>query len=421
MKVFYLATSLFSGWLIRPYDTSALLSEAYTCAGFLSPLAARWDALWMGHTARAGYQHEQQLAFFPLCPILASVFSNGLAVDCPELAGSVVSMLCHVIASPLVFSTTQTVCSTAQNESAAYAVALWALNPAMPFYSSCYADAPFALLAFLCLRCALDERLLLASGFAVLAAFLRSNGALLAAPLLACALVRWRRCRKLKNLFHVLFSLAPALPSLAFQLVAVKWFCFDHVSTPAAWCSDQDRDSKMPLQLGIRSLPYTYVQSRYWGVGFLTSWRLQQVPNIMLGLPAIAITACALLEAVCAYPRTMLTLCLLQDPVICTDKRARQHRSSQASAAKATDRTSAHVTHPAVVGATAAWGVMGATAALVMHIQVSTRLMSAWPPCIWYLARKAAGNEAFAQKLFVFCGVYATTGSVLFATFYPWT
>lgn len=46
---------------------------------------------------------------------------------------------------------------------------------------------------------------------------------------------------------------------------------------PAEWCRD-----KIPI-------PYSYVQSRYWDVGFLRYFELRQAPNFLLAAPAIAL------------------------------------------------------------------------------------------------------------------------------------
>jgi phosphatidylinositol glycan class V len=402
--------SLAAGWTVSPYDTSAALGSS--CSSALYPLAERWDALWMAKAARCGYVHEQQLAFFPAFPLLAHSASFGL---CPEIGGVLLAFVCQVACAPLVCSTAR-VASGNSNRVAAHASAAWALNPAMPFFSSAYADAPFALLAFACMRLAMSEHIVLAAITALCGASLRSNGALLAAPLVACVIagVRRRGLRRLKGvevvkyILWLLCALSPALPSLLFQLYAVRLFCgeSDWKQQPM-WCP------KESMGLLSLSLPYKYVQGRYWGLGFLSFWQLEQLPNIALGLPAIVITANALLEAVYFYPLTMFTLGAFGDP----SRKSQSHSTISEAEADA----QAHVRHAAIIGVTAAWGVMGAAGALVMHVQVSTRMMSAWPPCIWYVARRAASSERFAMRLHIFCGTYAAVGSVLFATFYPWT
>ncbi len=50
---------------------------------------------------------------------------------------------------------------------------------------------------------------------------------------------------------------------------------------PSEWCQTS-RDFSLPL-------PYAYVQSHYWGVGFLGYYEFKQLPNFMLAAPVLYI------------------------------------------------------------------------------------------------------------------------------------
>jgi phosphatidylinositol glycan class V len=58
----------------------------------------------------------------------------------------------------------------------------------------------------------------------------------------------------------------------------------------------------------------------------------------------------------------------------------------------------------------------------VLHVQVATRFMVATPPLYWHLARLATGGSKWAARaVCIWVGVFACVGTVLFATFLPWT
>lgn len=60
------------------------------------------------------------------------------------------------------------------------------------------------------------------------------------------------------------------------QYTGYRVFCQD-ASEPASWCSN------------IIPSIYTHVQSKYWNVGFLRYWAVQQTPNFLLAAPVITL------------------------------------------------------------------------------------------------------------------------------------
>jgi phosphatidylinositol glycan class V len=68
-------------------------------------------------------------------------------------------------------------------------------------------------------------------------------------------------------------SALPLTPFLAHNYAAYIAFCT--ADSPEAWCA-----RRLPLI-------YSHVQARYWNVGFLRYWTLQQLPNFFIAAPPL--------------------------------------------------------------------------------------------------------------------------------------
>ena len=67
----------------------------------------------------------------------------------------------------------------------------------------------------------------------------------------------------------------PLIPTIAHQYIAYRAFCQGDI--PPKWCSN------LPPSI------YTHAQSTYWNVGPFRYWTLQQLPNILLAMPVLAL------------------------------------------------------------------------------------------------------------------------------------
>lgn len=82
-------------------------------------------------------------------------------------------------------------------------------------------------------------------------------------------------------------------PVIYHQYSGYRVFCQD-ADTPAPWCSNSP------------PLIYTYVQSKYWNVGFLRYWTLQQLPNFFLAAPVLALLSCYSTRSVHSFATHLL-------------------------------------------------------------------------------------------------------------------
>jgi len=125
-----------------------------------------------------------------------------------------------------------------------------------------------------------DSQWNLASIYFCLAGVFRSNGVLLSGFILWGILVEPLIKERTFAINYIPYALL--LTSLVFsptiyhQYSGYQVFCRE-TDTPALWCS-----STLPSI-------YTYVQSKYWNVGFLRYWTLQQSPNFLMAGPVLVL------------------------------------------------------------------------------------------------------------------------------------
>lgn len=76
------------------------------------------------------------------------------------------------------------------------------------------------------------------------------------------------------------------------QYNGYRSFCLPTTDVaPREWCSN--------------TIPqiYTFVQGRYWNVGFLRYWRIEQIPNFILGAPPLLVLGSAAVGSIrAAFP-----------------------------------------------------------------------------------------------------------------------
>ncbi|KAG5628486.1 hypothetical protein H5410_000203 [Solanum commersonii] len=86
-------------------------------------------------------------------------------------------------------------------------------------------------------------------------------------------------------------------PFIAFQAYGYYNICGRGTSDEMRpWCK-----ARLPLL-------YNYIQSRYWGVGFLKYFQVKQIPNFVLASPILSLALCTIIHYVKLWPEVFVSL-----------------------------------------------------------------------------------------------------------------
>jgi phosphatidylinositol glycan class V len=332
-----------------------------------------WDGVHLVTIARSGYDNELRFAFSPLVPLTTRTLSHLTGLSLPICC--LVVTHCSFVVAGLLLQTLSEALFPKERAVSDVAAVMFAWGPAGVFMSACYTEGPFAALTFLgMVMMVRGSRGLAAVAFGA-AGLARSNGVVLAgflghdavAGLLAAP--SWPQRAWVVARTAGLCALVAA-PFVAMQFYAARQVCAVDGSRP--YCSN-------PLSF------YGFIQSKYWGNGFLAYYKVSQIPNFVLAAPtlgfSLAVAAARVKEAIAA--RTLFTA-----------------------------RVPAYYAHMLF---------LATVALLFMNIQVATRFLSACPPLYWEMARQVKRGGWRATVILSVSLLYLTLGSVLFPLFLPWT
>ncbi|KAF9517551.1 glycosyltransferase family 76 protein [Hydnum rufescens UP504] len=249
----------------------------------------RWDAFHFTHIAQRGYVFEYEFAFFPGVPIIMrsmAEFGAVLGLARWSLVPNLSQLIIGGALAAMALDSSMDLYSLTlfHTKSAHFALlaTLMSLIPSSPavLMHGAYSEPFFAFFSFKgMLFCTKQNWLAAALCFAIATTF-RANGLLLCGYLAWGIVVSpWLRENKiaLKSfLFFVVMALISVVPFFLHQYYAYLSFCHNSSSRPE-WC-----DRTVPFI-------YSYVQARYWDVGFLRYWEISQLPNFILGAPPLTL------------------------------------------------------------------------------------------------------------------------------------
>ncbi|KAI3705422.1 hypothetical protein L1987_75659 [Smallanthus sonchifolius] len=441
--------------ILSPYDTSAsinpsCLSSTANATVLYPRISAAiengvvWDSVYFVRIALCGYEYEQTYAFLPLLPFCISLLSRTVLQPLVPLVGHraalalsgyILSNISFVFAALFLYRLSVIILK--DPEASLRASILFCFNPASIFYSSIYSESLYALLSigglyFLTLGANNLAALWLAfSGCA------RSNGVLNAGYIGFQTMHQAYDALFLKKkpflVFRVLISgilrcLFIFVPFVAFQAYGYYNLCDGrHPEELRPWCK-----AKIPLL-------YNFIQSHYWGVGFLKYFQLKQLPNFLLASPILSIAICSIIHYVKLHPKVFFSLGFQVDPKTTSfletqtstvnreDQALRRRKHSKQDmgpTALSTDNVSIDKLERfsiIIIPFVLHLGFMVATAFFVMHVQVSTRFLSSSPPIYWFASYVPAIHKGWGYLIWRYCAAYILIGSLLFSNFYPFT
>ncbi|KAJ0083933.1 hypothetical protein Patl1_29945 [Pistacia atlantica] len=460
--------------LLSPYDTSASLNpDCLADPGAPqhsrnNPISSAiengvvWDSVFFVRIAQCGYEYEQSFAFLPLLPLCIRLLSHTgkrmpslsfrlkmgtspltlLGILAPlvsvfgyravlALSGYVVSNVAFLLAA--VYFYRLSVMILKDPEAALRASILFCFNPASIFYSSIYSESLYALFSVGGLYYLMSGANNIAVICLAVSSCARSNG-VLAMQILICGALR---------------CICIFIPFIAFQVYGYHNLCLGH--SPQAmrpWCR-----ARIPLL-------YNFIQSHYWGVGFLKYFQLKQLPNFLLASPILSLALCSIIYYVTAQPKLVYLLGFQAfkegkdfAPVPFPLETVPQSNSASATIPEKPSSKTGNQNfrqrkqihregNPAVLpleyGSSVNSGYLSvyvlpfilhlsfmvATAFFVMHVQVATRFLSASPSLYWfasYLMASPGTGKTWGYLIWAYCTAYILLGSLLFSNFYPFT
>jgi len=318
-------------------------------------------------------------------------------------------------------------------------------SPAALFHAACYSEALFTFLSLAGMLLYQRSRdascsprrcwgLLAAAAAFALASTVRANGWLLAGFFAFDALQRTAQARRSGTdggwsqraailarvwVSRALLCLLTLAPFVLQQGLLARRFCASELVQPKpAYCDAHWMPSV-----------YAHVQSKYWNVGWFRYYELRQLPNFLFALPVWALSLAGICEFARTRPAEFFSLGLRPDaaplppppppPRYPLRPRARPPPVNVPFASGANETIPGQAAPSAIAAPAAAldaswataralpfvylWCLLFGVCVCVLHVQVSTRFLSACPAQYWFTASLLAGLRPPRRALHTCC------------------
>lgn len=454
-----------------PQDPKEYVSNYDIIVKFLFGGLIRWDAEYFIHIAKYGYTYENMLAFYPLYPaairiigtIIRKIFFVLNVHSSLVIAAVLINYIFFVKSAVIFFDLSRIVL---KRPSIAYKAAiLYCMSPANIFFSAAYTESMFAYFTFYSMLGSIQNNVFTIVPLS-LSTLVRSNGIINIGFLayfkfkIICNTLYteinskegYMSIRRLYNLIIRKKTISSIFKLLSMIIVILFPFIILQIYNYIIFCTTQLNSSKLPihivdyaktrqlvLQYNATSvwchvkipIAYSYIQEKYWNVGFLNYYELKQIPNFIIALPTIYIMIKCIVEFYLEHKEQFFSLGLVN--VKCEKEALEKKYSAEMFV---------FIIHGLFLTVFCIFFV---------HIQVTTRLLcSASPLIYWYSAlslsyesnfkndsiHEGEQNFSFIWKIFFlshqkytlrdkfiliyFLG-YTIVGCFMFVNFLPWT
>ncbi|CAN6555923.1 unnamed protein product [Malus baccata var. baccata] len=401
--------------LLSPYDTSAsinpnCLSTDPSQQNVLFPSLSSaiessivWDSVYFVRIAECRYEYEQTYAFFPLLPPCMSMLSR-----------TVLAPLVPVIGQRAVLGLSGYVINNIGFVFAAV-------------YLYRYSETLFTFFSVGGLYHLISGKDVIAVLWFALSGFSRSHG------VLSAGYFCFQTMHQIQTYDAVFSGKCPFLalqavvggalrcicifvPFVAFLAYGYNNICLGHLpSNMRPWCK-----TRVPLL-------YNYIQSHFWGVGFLRYFQVKQLPNFLLASPILSLALCSIVHYSKSKSETFFSLEYCFPSIFMLPfKTVNQVNKDGAALVSEEHKLSAKRGYlsVAVLPFILHLGFMAATAFFVMHVQVATCFLSFSPPLYWfasYIMKSRGTGKRWGYIVWAYSAAYIRLGSLLFSNFYPFS
>ena len=375
-RAIVLGLGIFFHNITQDYDLSA------TNSTFI-----KWDSVYFVSIAKRGYYFEHELAFYPGFPLVIRLFKFLFPFLDIEFISLFLPSLFYVFSSFLLYQLTLKI--GYNKEFAIKTVKIFSISPISIFTFAPYTESLFTFLTLIGTLLWIYHLDFLAFVVFFISCFVRSNGILLSGFFLynifKIFVPHIKQVHNLRDSIQYIFNLIKNqkinLNINAFKSINLKYILKNLIFSLLILIIPQYIITKYSNYLFCPNVsewcgksPYSYIQRKYWNVGFLRFWRVDQIPNILLVFPIVYFSLKYIFQKTpipyLAFPFVIHLLALLIFSL------------------------------------------------LFAHVNVTTRLLFAACPASWW----SLASASFNSKLpIIYCASYFIIGIALFTNFLPWT
>lgn len=452
-KLALLCLQITADTYLKTYDESTSLLFAEESPLPLLSVTVRWDSHFFVSIAADGHAYEKNHAFFELYPRVLSFGTRAIQSIFPS-ADFLPTLLIFALLLNLALNVANTIMLygitkmkfPAHGDRFCYIVSvLYQFTPSSAFYTAVYTESFFSffILAYLYIFNSRMEAIPLADrgvnlftkpsayAFSLVpsfilstAVFVRSNGMLWVAivgfPILEAFTLnlfslftqqKQKKNRQGKDAFSFAVLFNTLMWGILHIIIAVIPFALELSKSASIYCKTANDDIYgSPASWCVGPFPnvYSYIQSQYWQVGFLTYYKLSKSFFIIWGVYTFTFIGYSLRK----YAQS-----LWEKISGSNNEGERQKKITPALSIFQYDNLHAHMIYTSF---------LFIISVFLAHTQSSTRFFSSDPAFYWFAAdilyREHESKSKIAAVLLIFYFVhFNVSGTFLFANFMTWT